>query len=127
MRIAKIRISSVSDDFAPGISDVRWQSDGRYIDLVSNYGGRETKESVRLDQIHHLEKWSDDEGYNTARAVGLGLAGNAVLGDVGLIAGILLGGRKKEVTFKATLIDGRSFVATADVKAHRKLHGAVYK
>lgn len=125
MRIAKINISSVSDDFAPGISDVRWQPDGRYIDLVSNYGGRETKESVRFDQIVQVEEWDERIAYRTATSVTAGVVGYTIFGDLGGLAGLYFGGRHKQITFKATLLDGRSFVADAPSSFYKKIQKAI--
>ena len=46
------------------------------------------------------------------RTIGGGIIGGVLLGPVGWLAGVLASGRKKEVTFLATLKDGRQFLAT---------------
>jgi len=124
--MSKIMINSASEDFAPGVSQMYRRPDGWFIDLTSNYSGQKTKEAIRFDQIMHIELSNETTGFNTAGAVGWGIAGDVVLGNAGLLAGILLGGRKKEVTFEATLIDGRKFFAKTDDKTYKKMHDAVH-
>lgn len=53
--------------------------------------------------------------------VGWGLAGAAILGPVGLLAGLLLGGKGKDVTFIIKFKDGRKMLATTDSKTFTKL------
>lgn len=60
------------------------------------------------------------------RAAGLGLVGGLVLGPAGLIAGALVGGRKKNVTFILELVDGRRMLATVDSSTFTKLQGALF-
>ena len=59
--------------------------------------------------------------------VGWGIAGAAVLGPVGLLAGLLLGGKGKDVTFVGKLKDGRKLLATTDAKTFTKLQAATFK
>ena len=60
-----------------------------------------------------------------AGKIGWGLAGAIALGPVGLLAGLLLGGKqKKEVTFVAIIKDARKLLATTDNKTFIKLKAA---
>jgi len=52
------------------------------------------------------------------------VVGALALGPVGLLAGVILGGNKKEVTFVARLKDGRKFLATVDSKTYAKILGS---
>lgn len=54
-----------------------------------------------------------------------GLAGAVVAGPLGALTGLLVGGRKTEVTFLAGFADGRKLVATIDRRAYAEMHGAV--
>lgn len=47
-------------------------------------------------------------------AVGASAVGALLFGDVGLVAGAILGGNKLEVSFVCRLHDGRQLVATAE-------------
>ena len=53
--------------------------------------------------------------------VGWGVVGATLLGPVGLLAGLLMGGRGKQVTFILKLKDGRKMLATTDSKTFTKL------
>ena len=57
-------------------------------------------------------------------AAGWGVVGGLALGPLGLLAGVALGGNKKEVTFVARFKDGRKFLATVDNKTYTKILGA---
>ena len=52
------------------------------------------------------------------------MAGGALLGPAGLLAGLLLGGRREETTFVAKLKDGRKFLASVDKRAWPKILAA---
>ena len=54
-------------------------------------------------------------------AIGLGAVVSLAFGNVGAMAGLILGGNKKEVSFVSTLADGRRFVARAKPKVVDKL------
>lgn len=58
--------------------------------------------------------------------VGWGIAGAALFGPAGLIAGTIVGGRGKEVTFVAQLSDGKRFLARTSSKAYEKLLAATF-
>ncbi|APU48428.1 hypothetical protein [Acinetobacter junii] len=58
--------------------------------------------------------------------VGWGVAGAALLGPVGLLAGLLLGGKGKEITFVLKFKDGKKMLATTDSKTFTKLSALVF-
>jgi len=60
-------------------------------------------------------------------AIGLGLAGALMLGPMGAAAGLMLAGEETEVTFWATLKDGRKFLAATDDQTYRRIAGSVAK
>ncbi|MEA4833825.1 MAG: hypothetical protein VB133_01615 [Anaeromusa sp.] len=50
-----------------------------------------------------------------------GLIGGIALGPIGLLAGVVAGGKKKEICFIGRLKDGREFMAISDIKTYQKL------
>ncbi|WP_080608364.1 MULTISPECIES: hypothetical protein [Yersinia] len=63
-----------------------------------------------------VEVASEDSVKKVGGAMGWGVIGGVLMGPVGLIAGVLLGGNKKDVTFIAELSGERKFMATTDSK-----------
>lgn len=57
----------------------------------------------------------------------LGVAAATTLGPVGLAAGLLAAGNRKEVTFIAQLKDGRRMMATTDAKTFTKLQADTFQ
>src|SRR6185312_15461439 len=64
-------------------------------------------ETIPLTQLEAVEIASEESVKKLGGTIGWGAAGGLLLGPVGLLAGLLLGGRKKEVTFIAKFKDGR--------------------
>ena len=79
-----------------------------------------------LNELATVEIATEESVKRLGGTVGWGAAGALLLGPVGLLAGLLLGGRKKEVTFVARFKDGRKFLATTDPKVYRKLLSACF-
>ena len=57
-------------------------------------------------------------------SAGWGLVGAALFGPVGLLAGALAGGNRKEIAFAVYLKDGRKFLAVADPKTYQQIVAA---
>jgi hypothetical protein len=83
-------------------------------------------ETIPLNQLEHLEIASEESVKNIGGAIGWGAIGGLALGPAGLLAGLLLGGKKNEVTFIAKLKDGRRLLATTDSKTYTKLKAAIF-
>ena len=83
-------------------------------------------EAIPLDQLETIEIATEENVKKIGGTVGWGVAGAALLGPVGLLAGVLLGGKKKEVTFVAKFKDGRKLFASTDSKTFTKLQAAVF-
>ena len=54
-------------------------------------------------------------------AIGVGAIGSLAFGNAGFIAGLILGGNKREASFVATLSDGRRFIAKAKPRVVDKI------
>lgn len=83
-------------------------------------------ETITLDKLESVDMATEDNVKKIGGTVGWGIAGAVVLGPVGLLAGLLLGGKGKEVTFVAKFKDGRKMLATTDSKTYTKLQAAVF-
>lgn len=83
-------------------------------------------ESLRFDQIKSLEVASEESVKKLGGTVGWGIVGATLLGPVGLLAGLLAGGRKNEVTFVCEFADGRKMLATTDSKTYTKMQAAIF-
>jgi hypothetical protein len=53
------------------------------------------------------------------KALGWSILGGAVFGSIGLLAGLIATGKRKEVTFIVKFDDGRKMLATADLDTYR--------
>ena len=83
-------------------------------------------ETVLIDQLASAELASEDAVKRVGGTVGWGVAGAVLLGPVGLLAGLLAGGRGKDVTFIGIHKDGRKFLATTDSKTFTKISAALF-
>lgn len=72
-------------------------------------------------QVEEIDEASEENVKRLAGTVGWGAAGALILGPVGLLAGLLAGGRKKEVTFIVKFSDGKKALCSADSKLYTKM------
>jgi hypothetical protein len=89
----------------------------------NGWGALETIAAATLTEV---ELASEDSVKRLGGTVGWGVVGAVALGPVGLLAGLLLGGKGKDVTFVAKFKDGRKILATTDSKTYTKLKAAVF-
>lgn len=83
-------------------------------------------EAIVASQLESVEVASEENVKKLGGTVGWGAAGALLLGPAGLLAGLLLGGKKKEVTFIAKFKDGRKFLGTTDSSTYTKIVAAVF-
>jgi hypothetical protein len=83
-------------------------------------------ESVKASELETVEMATEESVKKIGGTVGWGVAGAALLGPVGLLAGLIGGGRKKEVTFVAKFEDGRKLLGTTDNKTYIKIQAAIF-
>ena len=69
---------------------------------------------------------TEDNVKRLGGTVGWGVVGATLLGPVGLLAGLLLGGKGKDVTFIMKLKDGRKLLGTVDGKTYTKLNALIF-
>lgn len=84
------------------------------------------KSFVLKGNLMSVEVASEESVKRIGGTVGWGIAGATLLGPVGMLAGLLLGGKGKDVTFVATFKDGKKMLATTDAKTFTKLQAIVF-
>ncbi len=103
---------------------------GTYGSILSVFSfptpGSFQQETVMGNQLASIEIASEESVKRIGGAAGWGAIGALALGPVGLLAGMLLGGRGKDVTLIATFKDGRKLLATTDSKTFVKLQALVF-
>lgn len=82
--------------------------------------------TVSLSDLSEVDKASEESVKKLGGTVGWGVVGATLLGPVGLLAGLLAGGKGTEITFVAKLHDGRKFLGSTDAKTFTKLQAAVF-
>lgn len=70
--------------------------------------------------VAEVEVVTEENRKRLLGTAGWGVAGAVALGPVGLLAGLLLGGRGRDVTFVCRFTDGRQVLATTDHKTFRR-------
>lgn len=89
----------------------------------SEWGGFE---GISASELATIDLATEDSVKRIGGTVGWGVVGGALLGPVGLLAGLLAGGRGKDVTFVAVFKDGRKFLGTTDSKAFTRMKAATF-
>ena len=108
-------------DFLEGASQVTFGAFALRTEERSYLG-----ETILFSELAEVEIASEEAVKRVGGTLGWGLAGAVVLGPIGLLAGLLMGGKKKEVTFVAKFKDGRKLLATTDSKSYTKILAAVF-
>lgn len=88
--------------------------------------GKFTRESIPVHNVQSIELASEESVKRLGGTVGWGIAGAALLGPVGLLAGLLAGGRGKDTTFIVIFKDGRKFMATGPSKVYTQIQAALF-
>lgn len=83
-------------------------------------------ETIPVTELQSIEPASEESVKKVGGTLGWGAVGAVALGPVGLLAGLVLGGKGKDVTFVAVLKDGRKMLATTDSKTFAKLQAALF-
>jgi hypothetical protein len=84
-------------------------------------------EKIPLSEIAELDVASKESVTRIGGAIGWGIAGEVLFGPVGLLVGLLRGGRRNETTFVCKLRDGRKFLAVANSRVYSKMQLASLK
>lgn len=71
--------------------------------------------------IKNIEIITEETKKKFLGAAGWGTVGAIALGPLGAIAGILVGGNKKEILIACELKNGKKFIATVDNKLYKNM------
>ena len=110
------RVTLIGGNFGTGTADL---VAGAKINLPGNNSG-----AIPLHRIESVDVATEQSIKRLSGTLGWGAVGAAVLGPVGMLAGLLAGGNTKEVTYVAVLEGGWVFVATSDVKTFAAIKAA---
>jgi len=113
----------LAGDFKKGAGHY-FYSDGR---LQMRVPGKFFRQWVPLKDVEEVQLATEESVKRLGGTVGWGLVGGIALGPIGLLAGLLAGGRGKDVTFVCRLRDGRKFMATAPSKVYTQVSAATFK
>ncbi len=73
-------------------------------------------ESINLNEmVENVEILTEENKHKLLGKAGWGLIGLATFGPAGALAGLLLGGKKKEIAFVCHLKDGKKFGRVSEV------------
>lgn len=79
-----------------------------------------------FEDIENVNTLSQENAKSLMGAAGWGLLGDAVLGPVGLLAGLVAGAQTTKVTFVCTFKDGRKFLGQTDSDTYNKFVAATW-
>ena len=109
-------------DFGQG-SEVTFTADALYLPNPTAPDGRER---VSVGDIAEIDDVADDNSGRLKSALNMSLTGAALLGPVGLAAGVLAVRKSKDVMFLVRLKDNRHFVAFTDARTYSDLRQKWY-
>jgi len=114
--MAKIKI--IAGDFPEG--NCNYEND------YFNFGFFSGIKPIHHNELEIVEIATEDNVKRLGGTVGWGVAGAVLLGYVGLLAGLLLGGKGKDITFVAKFQDDRKMLATTDSQTFKQLQAIVF-
>lgn len=91
-----------------------------------NEPGKWTATSYGSEDVEEIDQANEESVKRITGTAGWGIAGAALLGPVGLLAGLLAGGRGKDVTFVVKFKDGKKMLGTTDSKTFTKMQASVF-
>lgn len=119
--MAKIKIHA--GDFPKGDATMHFDQIG----LPWQAGDGFTGKTIALAELEEIDVASEESVKRVGGTIGWGAAGALVLGPVGLLAGLLLGGKKTEVTFIAKFKGDRKMLGSTDSKTYKTMMATVFK
>jgi hypothetical protein len=116
------RIMIHAGDFPVGVAVLH---SGQILLPREETDGFQTK-TVAIADLDELEVASEESVKRLSGTLGWGVAGVLILGPVGLLAGLLEGGKRMEVTFVAKFKDGRRMLGAADSQIYKTMLASTF-
>jgi len=110
----------LAGDFAEG--DNSFSSDIFILKSKSN----NKVEHIHRNKIASIDIATEETVKRLGGALKWGLAGSMMLGPAGLLAGLLLGGKGKDIIFIVKFKDGRQLLASSDSKTYTEIQAAAF-
>lgn len=85
------------------------------------------KVKYSIQDVEACEHASEESVKRIGGTVGWGAVGGALLGPVGLLAGLLAGGKGNDVTFIISFNDGKKALCSAKSKHYKELQAALFR
>lgn len=121
------RITVHAGDFSSGVAELNVNKLGCGHFVLRSEKLNHQDELIALGELEMVDTASEANVRKLGSAVGWGAVGGALLGPIGLVAGLLAGGRQREeVTFVAKFKDGRKLLATTNKELFIKLQAAAF-
>lgn len=77
--------------------------------------------------IESVELVTEENKKRISSAIGWGTAGGLLFGPLGGVAGLVFGGRTKEVCYALYLTNGRNYLITSDVQTFQRIKAMSFK
>lgn len=114
------QIEVLAGDFKPG-------KNGQFVKgFLLPVPGSLTRESISAKAVRELTVATEESVKRIGGTVGWGLVGGVALGGIGLLAGLIAGGKGKDVTFVCQFEDGRKFLGRTDSKTYQSMQAAFF-
>ncbi|MFZ3487262.1 hypothetical protein [Vibrio harveyi] len=111
--MAKIKVHTANFPYSD--SDIRISGGSLFIQSKTTF------ECIIGSQIKSLELANEENVKKIGGTLGWSVVGGVIAGPVGVLAGAMLGGKRKDVTFVVEFDDGRTFMGTVDSKSFSAL------
>lgn len=98
--------------------------DGRDLKIKRHDGSGEL---FHVSDVTHCEVATEESYKKLSGRLGWGAAGALVFGPLGALAGVALGGSRRDITFIMMFDDQRKLLAKTDEKTFGKLQAALFK
>jgi hypothetical protein len=111
------RLNVIAGDIPEGL----WEYDNGVLYKDRDIGKAATATFDLMGLLSNVSLQTEQSVKKLSGTLGWGLAGAVALGPIGMLAGLVMGGNRKEVCALCDLKDGRKFLATMDNKIFQQL------
>lgn len=94
-------------------------------DFLMKNTGSFSREKINIKESAGFEEITQENVTSFSGAAGGGLVGGVLLGPAGMLAGLVLGGKRDNVTFHFKFKDGREFIGTSSAKTFNLMKHAL--